>query len=29
MRVPHASADLMELASAEFLAQGVAEDRVT
>jgi two-component system CheB/CheR fusion protein len=29
MRVPHASADLMELASAEFLAQGVPEDRVT
>jgi two-component sensor histidine kinase len=29
MRVPHAGADLMELASAEFLAQGVPEDRVT
>jgi two-component sensor histidine kinase len=29
MRVPHASADLMELASAEFLAQGGPEDRVT
>jgi two-component system CheB/CheR fusion protein len=29
MRVPDAGADLMELASAEFLAQGVPEDRVT
>ena len=29
MRVPHAGADLMELASAEFLAQGVPEDRIT
>ncbi|MDB6102385.1 MAG: methyltransferase [Gammaproteobacteria bacterium] len=29
MRVPDAAADLMELASAEFLAQGVPEERVT
>ena len=29
MRVPDAGADLMELASAEFLAQGVPEERVT
>jgi two-component sensor histidine kinase len=29
MRVPHAGADLMELASEEFLAQGVPEERVT
>jgi two-component sensor histidine kinase len=28
MRVPDAGADLMELASAEFLAQGVPEDRI-
>jgi len=28
LRVPHGEADLMELASAEFLAQGVPEDRV-
>src|SRR2546423_14568122 len=29
MRVPDAGADLMELASAEFLGQGVPEERVT
>src|SRR5437016_2887891 len=29
MRVPDAGADLMELTSAEFLAQGVPEERVT
>jgi two-component sensor histidine kinase len=28
MRVPNAGADLMELVSAEFLAQGVSEDRI-
>jgi two-component sensor histidine kinase len=28
MRVPHAGADLIELASGEFLAQGVPEERV-
>jgi two-component system, chemotaxis family, CheB/CheR fusion protein len=29
MRVPNAGADLMELASGEFLAQGVPEDRIS
>ena len=29
VRVPNAGADLLELVSAEFLAQGVAEDRFT
>src|SRR5215475_6480134 len=29
MRVPHAGADLLELVSAEFRAQGVPEDRVS